>query len=197
MAGFQHGAPGPFAGLDLPWLLEAKARQRGEHPFLVWVPADGPTETFSYARFHHEVGRLAAGLARRGIRPGDPVLVHLENGPELLLAYFALAELGAIAVLTNTRAVADELGDFASHSRSVAAITQPGFAALVDRAAPGLRWVAVTGTADFADLFADAADRPRRPRAPEAPLSVLYTSAPPRAPRAWSGPMPMPSGRRG
>ncbi|SDB70267.1 AMP-binding protein [Belnapia rosea] len=176
MAGFQHGMPGPFAGMDLPWLLTAKARQRGSHPFLIWVPAEGPEESWSYGRFHAEVGQLAAGLARRGIGPGDPVLVHLENAPELLLAYFALAELGAIAVLTNTRAAADELAYFAQHSRSVAAITQPNMAALVDGAAPGLRWIAVTGTAGWAGLFADPASRPRRAPEPERPLSVLYTS---------------------
>jgi crotonobetaine/carnitine-CoA ligase len=117
------------------------------------------------------------------------VLVHLENSPEILLAYFALAEIGAIAVLTNTRAAQDEIAYFASHSRAVAAITQPSFAGVVDRAAPGLRWLAVTahdagvpaaaphrGDA-FAALFAaDAADRPRRAPDPALPLSVLYTS---------------------
>ncbi len=187
MAGFQDGMPGPFFGQDLPWLLTARARLRPDHPFLVWVPFEGPGETWTYARFHDAVGRLAAGLARRGIRPGETVLVHLENAPELLLAYFALAELGAVAVLTNTRAAEDEIAYFAAHSRCVAAITQPGFAEAVNRAAPGLRWIAVTahdagapaaaprGDA-FAALFADAADRPRRVPDPTLPLSVLYTS---------------------
>jgi carnitine-CoA ligase len=189
MAGFQDGMPGPFFGQDLPWLLEARARLRPDHPFLVWAPFEGPAEAWTYARFHDSVGRLAAGLARRGIGQGDPVLVHLENAPELLLAYFALAELGAIAVLTNTRAAEDEIAYFAAHSRSVAAITQPGFAEVVNRAAPDLRWIAVTGhdagapaaaapKGDaFAALLADAAaDRPRRAADPTLPLSVLYTS---------------------
>ena len=127
-------------------------------------------------------------MARRGIRQGDPVLVHLENAPELLLSTFALAEIGAIAVLTNTRAAEDEIAYFASHSRCVAAITQPSFAPAVQRAAPGLRWVAVTAhdagapaamprTDGFEALFAlDAADRPRRAPDPALPLLVLYTS---------------------
>ena len=187
MAGFQTGLPGPFAGQDLPWLLAARARLRPQHPFLVWAPFEGPAETWTYARFHDAVGRLAAGLARRGIGAGDPVLVHLENAPELLLAYFALAELGAIAVLTNTRAAQDEIAYFASHSRCVAAITQPSFAAVVNRAAPALRWIAVTahdaGTPaaaplgdSFASLFAEtAADRPRRaPDPAAAALGALH-----------------------
>ena len=187
MAGFQHGLPGPFAGQDLPWLLATRARLRPQHPFFVWAPIQGPTESYSYAQFHHLVGQLAAGLARRGIGPGDAVLVHLENAPELLLAYFALAELGAIAVLTNTRAASDEIAYFAAHSRAAAAITQPSFAEAVSRAAPRLRWLAVTGHnrgiqagaprgESFAALFAEAADRPRRAPDPALPLSVLYTS---------------------
>ena len=139
MAGLQLGMPGPFAGMDLPWLLAAKAQQRGGHPFLIWAPAEGADEIWSYARFHGEVGQLTAGLARRSIGPGDPVVVHHENAPELLLAYFALAELGAIAVLTNPRAARDELAYFATHSRSVAAITQPSMAGLIEAAAPDLR----------------------------------------------------------
>ncbi len=190
MAAFAPAAgpfAGPFTGQDLPWLIEAQARARGEHPFLVWAPFDAPAETWSYRRFHHDVGRLAAGLARRGISPGETVLIHLENCPELLLAYAALAELGAVAVLTNTKAAEDEMEYFAGHSRAVAAITQPGFAAMVNRAAPGLRWIAVTDhdagvpapapAGDrFESLMADTADRPRRPADPLRPLSVLYTS---------------------
>lgn len=186
MAFFQNGLPGPFAGQDLPWLLAAQARARPDHPFLIWAPFDRPPETWSYARFQDAVGRLAAGLARRGIRLGDPVLVHLENAPELLLTYFALARLGAIAVLTNTRAAGDEIAYFAEHSRVVAAITQPSFAEAVNRAAPRLRWLAVTdhdagvpalaprGDA-FAALFTDTAP-PERAADPTLPLSVLYTS---------------------
>jgi crotonobetaine/carnitine-CoA ligase len=188
MAGFQQGLPGPFAGQDLPWLLAARARLRPTHPFLVWAPFDAPAETWSYARFHDAVGRLAAGLARRGIGPGETVLVHLENAPELLLAAFALAELGAIAVLTNTRAATEEIAYFAAHSRAVAAITQPGFADAVSQAAPALRWIAVTahdsgapavaprGESFAALCTADAADRPRRAPDPALPLFVLYTS---------------------
>ena len=183
---FHHGMPGPFAGQDLPWLLAAQASARPGHPFLIWAPFDHSAETFTYARFQDAVERLAAGLARRGIGLGDPVLVHLENAPELLLTYFALARLGAIAVLTNTRAAGDEIAYFAAHSRAVAAITQPSFAEAVNRAAPGLRWIAVTdhdagvpATAPrgdaFAALFADAAAPARAPD-PALPLAVLYTS---------------------
>ena len=51
----------------------------------------------------------------------------------MVLSWYACALLGAVAVTTNTRSVGAELEYFAEHTRCVAAITQPQFAALVDR----------------------------------------------------------------
>ena len=72
--------------MDVPWLLRVRAAQRGDHPFLIWEPFDGRTETFTYAGFHARVRTLAAALARRGVGAGDRLLVHLDNCPEMLLA---------------------------------------------------------------------------------------------------------------
>ena len=73
------GQVNPFAGLDVPWLLHMRAETRRDHPFLIWAPFDAPARSWSYGEFHDRVGALAAGLARRGIRPGDFVLIHLDN----------------------------------------------------------------------------------------------------------------------
>src|ERR1700754_5246076 len=96
------GVVGPFAGLDVPWLLRMRAETRRDHPFLIWAPFDAPARHWCYGEFHDRVGALAAGLAARGIKPGDYVLIHLDNCIEALLAWFACIELGAIAVTTNT-----------------------------------------------------------------------------------------------
>jgi crotonobetaine/carnitine-CoA ligase len=122
------GVVGPFAGLDVPWLLRLRAETRRDHPFLIWSPFEGPARSWSYGEFHDRVGALAAGLARRGIQPGDFVLIHLENCIEQLQSWFACAELGAIAVTTNTRSAASEMTYFAEHCGAVAAITQPAHA---------------------------------------------------------------------
>ena len=34
------GVVGPFAGLDVPWLLRMQAEARRDHPFLIWAPFD-------------------------------------------------------------------------------------------------------------------------------------------------------------
>ena len=175
--------------MDVPALVAMRARHRPDHPFLAWEPFEGKGEVLTYAAFHDLVGRLAAGLAARGVRRGDHLLVHLDNCLEIILAWYACAELGAVAVTTNARSSGEELRYFAEHCGAVAAITQPRFAELVAAASRDLRWIAVTehdnGTAPakvpqkehrFAALLGDAADRPRRAPDPMLPVGVQYTS---------------------
>ena len=195
--GVAPGHVGPFVGLDVPWLLRLRAEVRGDHPFLVWAPFDQPARPWTYGEFHDRVGALAAGLVKRGIKPGDYVLLHLDNCIEMMLAWFACAELGAVAVTTNTRSAAAEIDYFAGHCGAVAAITQPAYAELVAANCKTLRWIAVIGhdggvapahsptrSDSFDSLFADSADRPRRPTDPYAPCSVQYTSGTTSRPKA-------------
>ena len=179
-----------FTGRDVPWLLRTRAATRADHAFLVWEPFEGTASRWTYAEFAAEVGRVAAGLASRGIRPGDFVLIHLGNCPEFLFAWFACSQLGAVAVTTNTRSSLDELAYFASNSNAVAAITQPELLSLVQEACKGVRWIACTATdlgtpptsaipADvlpFSALRAEEAGVPVRVADAMAPNSVQYTS---------------------
>ena len=133
----------PFNGLNLGRLLEARTRERPHHPFLIWAPFEGEAKTWTYVQFAADAARLAGGLAARGIRPGDRVLVHFENCPEALLVRFALARLGAVCVATNAMAVGPEIAHYAEASRATAAITQASFAELVSSYARHVRWVVV------------------------------------------------------
>ena len=42
------GVVGPFAGLDVPWLLRMRAETRRDHPFLIWAPFDAPARKWCY-----------------------------------------------------------------------------------------------------------------------------------------------------
>jgi crotonobetaine/carnitine-CoA ligase len=150
----------PFTGQDMAQLLAARAQSRGAHPFLVWAPFEGEARTWSYAQFATQVARLAGGLAARGIRPGDRVIVHMDNCPEFLLAWFACAHLGAVCVPTNAMAVGPEFAWFAELSGARAAITQPSFAAMVMAHGRALEWTAVTGRDNDAAPGAQAAVPP-------------------------------------
>src|ERR1700680_1623067 len=138
------GVVSPFAGMDVPWLLRMRAETRRDHRFLIWAPFDAPARIWAYGEFHERVGALAAGLAARGGQPGDVLLIHLDNCAEAMLAWFACAELGAIAVTTNTRSAPAEMEYFAGHCGAVAAITQPAYAEMISAHCRGLRWLAVT-----------------------------------------------------
>ena len=173
----------PFEGTNLNLLLEDRARQRPDHPFLVWAPFEGPSRNWTYGQFATDAARLAGGLAKRGIGPGDRVLVHFENCPETLLARFALARLGAICVATNAMAAGPEITHYAGSSRATAAITQAKFAELVASHAPDVKWIAVAdsagpnngyGSDSFGELFTDPA--PAHPAQHSDPASIMFTT---------------------
>lgn len=186
-----------MAGMDVPWMLEQWAERQGDKAALVWVPFSGDERRWSYRALRDDVRRCAAGLLQRGVAAGDFVLIHLDNSPEFVIAWYACAQLGAVAVSTNTRSVARDLAYFADHTNAVCAITQPRYAALVHDACPNLNFLAVTaddggeppdtrapaGSLAFQELLADG-EPPERPRDPMQPLGVQFTSGTTSRPKA-------------
>src|SRR4030088_3318985 len=59
-------------------------------------------EVWTYERLAVEAESLARGLALRGVGPGDRVAIHMVNRPEMIVAYYACFQLGAIAVPLRT-----------------------------------------------------------------------------------------------
>ena len=187
----------PFEGMDIRSLIDEQAERRDGHPFLVWEPFEGEGRSWSYTEFRHAVRRFAAGLQARGVRPGERVIVHLDNCPESVIAWLGCAYAGAVPVTTNAKSAEDEIAYFASHSGAVGAITQPRFAALVAAAAPQLAWRAVTDTDNgappegpspgfepFGAIDADPAALMERPHDPWAPYGIQYTSGTTARPKA-------------
>ena len=188
-----------FHGRDVGRLIERQATARGDHPFLVWQPQSGPPRSWTYAEFAVASAEVAAGLAARGVGVGDAVLIHAENCPEAVIAWYAVARLGGIAVTTNTRSVAAELAYFIEHSGAVGAITQPKLAAVVAEAGPALAWTVVTednsggpagddraahGFEPFAALVGDAGALPSLEPDPLRPVSIMFTSGTTSKPKA-------------
>ena len=177
-----------FTGRDVPWLLRTRAEHYSDRVFLAWEPFSGTSQTWTYARFADAVSKAAGGLHELGVKRGDYIVVHLGNCPEFLITWFALSELGAIAVTTNTRSSLDEMQYFVSHCGASAAITQPAYYDLLVAAAPTLSWIVCTETdqgedADFppgAVQFDGLSESDATPPPYEvdamAPNSVQYTS---------------------
>jgi carnitine-CoA ligase len=192
-------APFQMHGQDIPSLLAHWADRTPDRAVLTWEPRAGEGRRWTYAELLHDTRRLAAGLVARGITPGDKVLIHADNCPEMVLAWLACATVGAVGVTTNTRSVAAEVAYFVEKARCVAAITQPQYAALVSEAAGNMKWVAVTednsgeppapgeagdGHDRFGDLFGDAGDWPGRPVEPMLPYCIMFTSGTTSKPKA-------------
>ena len=87
-------------------LLDARVADGGDDPALI----QGDTR-ITYAEVAARVRRVAAGLARLGIGPGDRVAVWLGNDPAWIELEFALARLGAVAVAINTKYRRHEVED--------------------------------------------------------------------------------------
>jgi crotonobetaine/carnitine-CoA ligase len=89
---------------DLASLIRAKARKNGPRPAARFVDRE-----VSYGDLDAISERVAAGLARAGVRRGDRVACLLFNGPEFLDVWFATAKLGAVLVPLNTALKGDIL----------------------------------------------------------------------------------------
>jgi long-chain acyl-CoA synthetase len=86
----------------------------------------GDAETIAVYAGEREVSRaslraaakdLAATLTASGVRPGQPVAVMLENGPEVVAAMFGAWYAGAVYVPINPRVTATELAHYLSATR--------------------------------------------------------------------------------
>ena len=132
--------------------LDRAAADFAERPFFI-----GETATYSYADMAAWSARLAAGLQRAGIKPGDHVALLLANYPEFAALKFALSRIGAVCVPLNILNRRDELAYMIEQSDSVALITMARFRDLdyltmLDELAPG--WESGCGGARFPKLRA-------------------------------------------
>jgi long-chain acyl-CoA synthetase len=162
--------------MNVAHFLETSARRAPDRTALVFGD-----RRLTYAELDRGSGRVAAGLARLGLRPGDRVCLHLANRPEFVLAYYACQKLGVTPVALNVTYVRDELGYIIRDSEAIAILSAAPFAAQLPdpRETPAVRWRVGTGepaALPFEALSTDpsfrAVDRDR-----EDVAGVLYTSA--------------------
>ncbi len=79
------------------------ARRAAGHPAAPAFTVDG-MGTLDYLTWHREAGRVAAGLAARGLRPGERVVLAFEDGDWLSFASCFLGVLAAGGVAVPVRA---------------------------------------------------------------------------------------------
>jgi fatty-acyl-CoA synthase len=82
---------------NLFYNLEVSARRYPSKPGLIYY--DTP---IGFAEMHDEAQRIAGYLEQRcGVRPGDRVLLYLQNSPQFVIAYYGILRANAVVVPLN------------------------------------------------------------------------------------------------
>lgn len=178
--------------------LDAAAAEFSDRPYVVTGE-----RSWTYREVQQWSVRLANGLVRAGVQPGDHVGLVMANYPEFLAMKFAIARAGAVCIPINFLNRRDELGYVLRQSDTVVLATMDRFRTLdylgmLDELAPGweqagggdslprLRKVFVhptsggagrAGAATLQELGAsDEGWHPVAAADPDTPADVLYTS---------------------
>ena len=155
----------PYPDVEIPaialtdFVLEHSA-EYGDKPALI----DGPTgRTYTHAQTADAIATAAGALARRGIGRGDVVALYAPNSPEYVIAFHAVAVLGAVCTTINPIYTVDELAFQLEHAGARGLLAGPD---ALDRAREA------AGRAGVDEVGVDrraARRRPRGARAPDAP----------------------------
>jgi fatty-acyl-CoA synthase len=148
-------------------MLLGVAAEHGAREALV----DGPTRLDHAAVLRHAVA-ASAGLAGRGVEPGDRVAILLPNGWHYAACYFGIQLSGAVAVLVNARLATPEIEHVLRDSGARLVITDDALGARLppDSVARPVR------AAELVVTRAEPATMPGARRSPGDVAQLLYTS---------------------
>jgi len=149
---------------NLAHLLVQSARRFPDRPAIVWRD-----RVWTWAEFLSRVQAAAGGLAERGVRHGDRVLVHARNSNAVLETMFATWMIGATWVPTNFRLTPPEVAYLAVSSgasvhifdaafpdhAAAARAENPGCTLEISIGGDGLEWGTLAGGAARVERPAD------------------------------------------
>lgn len=163
--------------------LRGAANARPDHPALRTL--DGAQWT--YAEVLDLSARRAAGLQGIGVRPGDRVVLLMDNSVEMLITWFALNLLGAVEVPANTANRGRSLEHVINNCGAAVVVIDAAHAevlAEVHGETPRLTTVLVNGapsalpwpTLRLSDVVGEPEGLPLDPVSYREPASIMYTS---------------------
>ncbi|HET6952427.1 MAG TPA: AMP-binding protein [Acidimicrobiales bacterium] len=166
---------GTFATVDEA--MDAAAEQFGDREAYV----DGDRR-WTFAEWIAAADALAAGLAARGVRPGDVVALMLPPSIDYAVAYAAALRVGAVATGLNTRLGAREVDAIIQRCQPAVVVRD---ASLGLPAVPGA--TPVIDRSELARLVSGPGLGGGRPaRRPEDPVVIIWTSGTTGLPKgAW------------
>ena len=101
-----------WLGLTIGDLLDRTADIYPEKEALV-----DESRRYTYSQLKTNAETLAYQLLRRGLRPGDPVLLQLPNWAEFVISYYALQKAGLVMVLLTVNHTAEEISHLVKLTR--------------------------------------------------------------------------------
>ena len=139
----------------------------------------------SHSDYLGRIQRLAAGLVREGVKPGDRVAILSQNALEMIDLIGAVAMLGAILLPVNFRLNAEEIGFVLADGAPVLVIAGPEYqetiAGLASKFSSVRKFFAI-GTAaapfsPFAELASGEASLPETNPDPNGGFVIIHTAA--------------------
>jgi len=158
-------------------MLHAAAERQPEREALVCG-----TDRYTWRALDVCVGRVAAGLAARGVGKGDRVALLLGNCSEFVITWFAAMRLGAIVVPLSIREQSAEIAYVLNHCGARVIVLDAALATRLPEPAlvPTLQHRVFVGRSDPAESFAGLQQAGERHTADavseEDTLAIVYTS---------------------
>ena len=149
------------------------AIDRPDAPYLTEIDhASGTRRQWTRAEWLTQVARTAAGLAERGVQPGESVSALAGNAADALAVAFACWTHGWVYLPLNAHETSERQAFILNHARAQILIHGPSEAARADQ----LREVAGVPTVPFAEVGAAPMSLPGMGRGWETPALRVYTS---------------------
>jgi len=93
---------------------------------LEWLGENGERQSRTYAELNDEACKLAAGLRRLGLGPGDVIAIYLPNVPEAVVSLLAVPKIGATVLPLFSGFGADAVASRLNDAGAKAVITVDG-----------------------------------------------------------------------
>ena len=149
------------------------AIDRPDAPYLTEIDHDRETRrTWTRAEWLTQVGRTAAGLAERGILPGDSVSALAGNAADALAVAFACWTHGWVYLPLNAHETPERQAFILNHARAQILVHSPSEAARANQ----LHEAAGIPTVPFAEVEATPLSLPGTGSGWETPALRVYTS---------------------
>src|SRR5947207_5686293 len=144
----------------------------------------GVGAAYAYRDLWSRARRAAAAFAAQGVKPGEAVLVMLDNTIEFVDAWLGLALIGAIQVPVNTEYVGEILRHQVKDSGAWLVLIDQAYVSRVealgaDRGALRRLMIVGSGSRDWEDIFESTTELPRDAIVAAAEhdiVAIMYTS---------------------